>query len=164
MQLKYVFRAHLKSKFWRLHFKITQKSALKNFIDIKTFPTYFFTIFLQHHSNRPYPNVKMILANFYIIKTLKFIITSGFGYFTHTFTSFTCYKLVRLFGFFQIKVLVYTSNWGFLSFTKVVSLQFLTSSELKCNVTINQRFEKLFFNPIITVSSIFTFFSIFDAT
>ena len=70
MQLKYVFRAHLKSKFWRLHFKITQKSALKNFIDIKTFPTYFFTIFLQHHSNRPYPNVKMILTNFYIIKTI----------------------------------------------------------------------------------------------
>ena len=35
---KYMYLAkHLKSKFWRLRYKITQKSTLKDFI--KTFPT-----------------------------------------------------------------------------------------------------------------------------
>ena len=30
----------------------------------------FFTIFLQHFSNKPYPDVKIVLACFYIIKTI----------------------------------------------------------------------------------------------
>ena len=59
---------HLKSKSRRLRYKITQKSTSKDFI--KTFPIYFARVFLQHFSNRPYPNVKIILAYFYIIETI----------------------------------------------------------------------------------------------
>ena len=59
---------HLKSKFWWLLYKIRQKSASKDFI--KTFANYFSQIFLQHFSNGPYPNVKLILAYFYIIETI----------------------------------------------------------------------------------------------
>ena len=58
---------HLKSKF-ALRYKITQKEASKDFK--KTFPIYFSRIVLQHFSNRPYPNVKVILADLYTIKII----------------------------------------------------------------------------------------------
>ena len=69
MQTKYVFSKTFKKIIFTVtlqHYKITQKSTPKNFI--KTFPTYFFTNFFQHLSNRPYPNVKIIPAYFYTIK------------------------------------------------------------------------------------------------
>ena len=50
------------SKFWQLRKKTTQKSASKDFI--KTFPTSFLRISLQHFSIRPYLNVKIIIAYF----------------------------------------------------------------------------------------------------
>ena len=57
---------HLKSKF-ALRYNITQKKASKDFM--KTFPIYFSGIILQQFSNRPHPNVKVILADLYTIKT-----------------------------------------------------------------------------------------------
>ena len=69
-------RKHLKCKFWWLRYKITQKSASKDFIWI--FPTYFSQIFLQHFSNRLYPNVKIVLAYFYIIKTTLRVLLTRF--------------------------------------------------------------------------------------
>ena len=39
---------------------ITHKSALKDYI--RTSPTYFSRMFLLLFSNRPYPNVKIIVA------------------------------------------------------------------------------------------------------
>ena len=59
---------HLKRKFRKLRYKITQRSTSKDFI--KTYPTYLLRTLLQHFSNRPYPNTKIILAYFYIIKTI----------------------------------------------------------------------------------------------
>ena len=89
---------HLKSKYLCLRYKIMQKAATKDFT--KTFPTYFSRLFLQQFSNRPYLNVKIILAYFWITETIyKFVTTSSFGYFSNTFMSFTCSELVRLFEF-----------------------------------------------------------------
>ena len=53
---------HLRSTSSRLRYKIMQKSASKGFA--KTFPTYFFNEFFSAFSNRPYPNVKIIIAYF----------------------------------------------------------------------------------------------------
>ena len=61
------------SKFWRLRYKITwnqfQKTLQKSSLLV------FYEFFSQHFSNRIYPSVKIILAYFYIIKTIttKFI-------------------------------------------------------------------------------------------
>ena len=49
-----------------MRYKIRPNSASKDFI--KTFPTYFAQIYLQHFSNRPYSNVKIFLAYLYIIE------------------------------------------------------------------------------------------------
>ena len=45
MQLKYVFSKTSEKQILMVLYKITQKSASKDFI--KTFPSYFFTIFFQ---------------------------------------------------------------------------------------------------------------------
>ena len=81
-----VFSKTSKIKFWRLHYKIMQKSASKDFI--KTFPTYFSWTFLQHFSNRPSPNVEIILAYFYIIKLFMFITTFLADLFNEFYTIF----------------------------------------------------------------------------
>ena len=61
MQIKYMFSKTSKKQILTVALQITQKSASKDFI--KTFSS-------QHFSNRPYPNVKIILAYFYIIKAI----------------------------------------------------------------------------------------------
>ena len=69
MQVKFVSSKKSKNQILTVAFKIAQKSASKDFI--KAFPTYFLRNFLlQHFSNRPYLNAKIILAHFYIIKTI----------------------------------------------------------------------------------------------
>ena len=65
---------HLKRKFLRLRHKITQKSASKDFIKTSAYFLFIFSQkFLQHFWNRPYPNVKIVLAYFCIIKTILII-------------------------------------------------------------------------------------------
>ena len=56
---------HLKSIFFTKFCKNQQQKTLE-----KPFLLIFLQIFLQHFSNRPYPNVKIILAYFSIIKTI----------------------------------------------------------------------------------------------
>ena len=67
MQLKYVLNKTFKKQI--LTVVLPKKSASKAFI--KTFPNYFSLIFLEHFSNRLDPNVKIIMAYFYILKLLK---------------------------------------------------------------------------------------------
>ena len=66
MQSKYVFsktsKEHILTIVLQSYAKISFKRLYKNL------PTYL--IFLQHFSNRPYPNVKLILAYFYVSKTI----------------------------------------------------------------------------------------------
>ena len=50
---------------------VVTKIPKRNFKRLyKIFPTYFSRIFTQNFSNRPYPNVKAILAYFYVVKTI----------------------------------------------------------------------------------------------
>ena len=77
---------------------------------------------------------------------------------TVTFT-FYFQTFVDILSFFGEPISSGKNLWN----CNLVSLQFLTSSELKFNLTINQWFEKLFFDVTVTFSSIFSFVSVFDA-
>ena len=90
---------HLKSRFLTVALQNYTKINFKRLLE--TCPTYFTRTFLQRFSNRPYPNVKIILAYFCLQNYLKFITTLSFGYFSNTFTSFNCSKFLGIFGIFK---------------------------------------------------------------
>ena len=128
---------HLENKFWRLRYKIMQKWTSKGLI--KTFLTYFFTNFLQNIWNRPYPDVKIIPH-------------------LDTFIRFSRVLLaLDLSGSldFSSEDLCLYAKLSIPFFNKCNFFQTLRSRKLKVNLTINQWFEKLFFNSIATFSSIF---------
>ena len=68
MQIKYVFSKKSKNQILTValqnYAKVSFKRLYKNLSYL-----FFNEFFLQHFSNRPYLNVKIILAYFYIIKT-----------------------------------------------------------------------------------------------
>ena len=60
---------HLKKQILTVALQNYEKSVSQDFI--KPFLIILSRIFLQHFSNKPYPNVKIILGYFYIIKTIQ---------------------------------------------------------------------------------------------
>ena len=95
--------------------KLRKKSAAKN--TIKIFPAYFFHEFIcDIFQTDPIQTLKIMLAYFSIIKTIKNLLP------LRVLDAFLA--LLRV-------LLVYAPNWT----KNVVSLQFLTSFELKFNLT-----------------------------
>ena len=138
--------------------------ALQNYIKMSFKRLYkklfylFLNSFSQHFSNRSYRNIKIILAYFYIIEFNTYLNKPA------TFIFHTFLKLLR--------VLLAVNMLGSLDFSnespclypklritffnkRSFSLKFFTSFKLRFNLIINQRSEKLFFNHIVTFSSIF---------
>ena len=133
---KYGFSKISKKHILTVALQNTQKSASNDFK--KTFPTYFFMNFLQHFSNRPYPNVKIILAYFDIIKTIQnFLPLRVLDALLALLRVLPALNLSDSLDFSDESPCIYAKLRTPFLMNSVVSSQFPTSSKRKFNLTIN---------------------------